>query len=101
MSCPAVTSIGLLAMLNRIQHPRLNQWNREGNGSSGSSGESVERLPRELMRVVKEKSLKVVAAEAGCGPDTIRDFINGTTKPQQKTIKKLTDCVKQKPTRTQ
>ena len=70
-----------------LQFEVLRRWEGEATDSVGA--ERVVRLKADLRVLVDKRGIKTVEAEAGVNRDTILDFLNGKTKPQQKTLDKL------------
>lgn len=76
---PASECIRLLG----VQQKMLEHW-LAGGGEKISKHNSEESLRSDLVSLAEAKGLKTVAAQIPCSSDTLRDFLAGKTKPQEK-----------------
>jgi hypothetical protein len=75
----------------KLQFQVLTRWESEAKAST--SADHLARLRTDLQAVIQKKGMKTVEVETGLSRDTIRDFMSGKTKVQEKTLQKLDSYV--------
>lgn len=64
----------------------LTRWERETTASGAT--DRVARLRTDLQVLIEKRGMKTVQVEAGLSRDTILDFMNGKTRPHEKSLSK-------------
>jgi hypothetical protein len=71
----------------KLQFQGLTRWESDAKGSA--SADHLARLRTDLQAVIQKKGMKTVEVETGLSRDTIRDFMSGKTKVQEKTLQNI------------
>lgn len=70
-----------------LQFQVLTRWENEAKASG--STDHLARLRTDLQALIQKRGIKTVEVEVRLSRDTIRDFMSGKTKVQEKTMQKL------------
>jgi len=72
-----------------LQGQMLKRWAGSGKEPDPRRGKDEREIRTYLRSQCNVKGLEVVAREIGCDRDTLSDFLNESTKPQEKTLQKF------------